>query len=52
MAEFVFKADPKEYDEVAVNKLDGATTRASVVPSDGELFIRTYKHLWCISTKK
>lgn len=48
----VFKASPKEYEELALNKLDGSTTRASIVPSDGELFVRTYKHLWCISTKK
>ncbi len=48
----VFRANPKEYDELARNPLDGATTRASVVPSDGELLIRTYKHLWCIGAKK
>ena len=36
----------------ARNRLDGAITRASIVPSDGELFIRTYKHLWCIAEKK
>lgn len=48
---YVFKADPKEYTEIAANRLDGATTRASLVPSDGELFIRTYKHLWCIAAK-
>ncbi len=48
----VFRADPKEYDEIALNKLDGATTRASIVPSDGEFLIRTYKHLWCVGGKK
>jgi len=48
----VFAPNTKEYDEIARNKLDGATTRASIVPSDGELFIRTYTHLWCISEKK
>ncbi|MBN9122617.1 MAG: PQQ-binding-like beta-propeller repeat protein [Planctomycetes bacterium] len=48
----VFTANPKEYEEIAANKLDGATTRASIVPSDGEFLIRTYKHLWCISAKK
>lgn len=48
----VFKADPKEYDEIAVNKLDGAVTRASIVPSADEFYIRTYKHLWCIGAKK
>jgi outer membrane protein assembly factor BamB len=48
---FVLAAKP-ELDVLAVNKLDGATTRASVVPSGGELFIRTYKHLWCIGPRK
>ncbi len=48
----VFAAEPDEYEEIAANKLDGSTTRASIVPSDGELFIRTYKHLWCIAAKK
>lgn len=27
-------------------------TRASIAASDGELFVRTYKHLWCIAAKK
>jgi len=45
---FVFAPNPKEYDEIAVNKLDGSVTRASIAPSDGEFFIRTYKHLWCV----
>ena len=48
----VFAAKPDEYEEIAANKLDGSTTRASIVPSDGELFIRTYQHLWCIAAKK
>jgi outer membrane protein assembly factor BamB len=48
----VFAANPKEYEEFAVNKLDGSTMRASVAASDGELFLRTYKHLWCIAEKK
>ncbi len=48
----VFAVKPDEYEEIATNKLDGSTTRASIVPSDGELFIRTYKHLWCIAAKK
>ena len=48
----VFAAKSDEYEELAANKLDGSTTRASIVPSDGELFIRTYKHLWCVAEKK
>ena len=47
----VMAAKP-EYEELARNELDRATTRASLVPSDGEIFIRTYKHLWCIADKK
>jgi len=48
---YVLAAKP-ELDLIARNSLDGATTRASLVASDGELFIRTYKHLWCIAEKK
>jgi outer membrane protein assembly factor BamB len=46
---FVLAAKP-ELKVLARNVLN-ETTRASVVPSDGELFIRTYKHLWCIAPK-
>lgn len=46
----VFRASPK-YELLATNKLD-EHTNASLAVSDGELFIRTYKHLWCISAKK
>ncbi len=47
----VFAASPK-YELLARNRLDADTVRASIVPSDGELFIRGYKHLWCIGTRK
>ncbi len=30
----------------------GENTRATPAFSDGEIFIRTYRHLWCISEKK
>jgi outer membrane protein assembly factor BamB len=46
----VFAASPK-YELLATNRL-GEHTNASVAPSDGELFIRTDKHLWCIREKK
>lgn len=46
----VFAARP-EFHEIARNPLK-ETTRASIVPSDGEFFIRTYKHLWCIVERK
>ena len=47
----VIAAKPK-FESIARNELDGAKTQASIVPSDGEFLIRTYKHLWCIAEKK
>ena len=44
---FVLKADPK-MEVLAVNSL-GEFTNASIAPSDGEMFIRTHKNLWCIA---
>ena len=38
-------------ETLAVNSL-GEFTNASLAPSDGEIFIRTHKHLWCIGEKK
>ena len=46
---FVFKASPK-FELVAVNPL-GERSNSSIVPSDGELFIRTHKALRCISER-
>jgi outer membrane protein assembly factor BamB len=46
---FVFKASPK-FELVSVNSL-GEKSNSSIVPSAGELFIRTYKALYCISEK-
>ncbi|MBI1918563.1 MAG: PQQ-binding-like beta-propeller repeat protein [Planctomycetes bacterium] len=45
----VLSAGP-EFKVLARNALN-ETTRASVAVSDGEVFIRTYKHLWCIGKK-
>jgi outer membrane protein assembly factor BamB len=42
----VFAAGPK-YELLSLNKLDEHTD-ASIAISHGDLFIRTYKHLWCI----
>lgn len=44
----VLEASPK-FKVVAVNPLDGALTNASLAASDGEFFIRTHTHLWCIA---
>ena len=46
----VFAANPK-YEVLAQNRL-GEHTDASIAVSNGDLFIRTYKTLWCISEKK
>jgi outer membrane protein assembly factor BamB len=43
---FVLKASPR-FEVLATNSLF-ENTLASVAPSDGHIFIRTYKHLWCI----
>lgn len=47
---FVFKASPT-FELVSVNPL-GERSNSSIVPSDGELFIRTHQALWCIAEKK
>ena len=47
----VFRADPK-MELLADNALDDGMTNASLAVSDGELFIRTYAHLWCIRAAK
>ncbi len=46
----VLAASP-EFKELARNPLR-EMTRASIAVADGELFIRTYKHLWCIANKR
>jgi outer membrane protein assembly factor BamB len=47
---FVLKADPGKVDVLAENKLPDRVL-SSIAISDGELFIRGYKYLWCISKK-
>ncbi len=46
----VLAAAPK-FEQLAFNRL-GEHTNASIAVSDGELFIRTFKHLWCIGGKR
>jgi outer membrane protein assembly factor BamB len=43
----VFAAKP-EYELLATNELDGADTNSSLAISDGDVFLRTFRHLWCI----
>ncbi len=47
---FVLRARPK-FELIAVNPLDGELTNSSLAISDGELFVRTHKHLWRISER-
>jgi outer membrane protein assembly factor BamB len=47
---FIFKASPK-FEVIGVNSLDNELTNASVAVSNGDLFIRTHKNLWCIGGK-
>lgn len=47
----VLKASPK-FEVLTANSLGNEMCNASVAPSDGDLFIRTYKHLWCIGGEK
>ena len=45
----VFKANP-QFQVVSTDPL-GELTRSSIAVSDGQLFIRTYKGLWCIGQR-
>lgn len=47
----VFRADPG-MELLADNALGDGMTNASLAVSDGELFIRTHAHLWCIGAGK
>jgi hypothetical protein len=46
----VLKADPP-FELLAKNKI-GERVLSSCAVSDGEIFIRSYQHLWCIGEKK
>lgn len=48
----VFAAKPT-YELLAVNKLSGGEqTNSSPAISNGQIFLRTFKNLWCIEAKK
>ena len=44
----VFSATPEKYEQLAVNSMADGLTNSSLAVSDGQLFLRTHKHLWCI----
>ncbi len=43
----VFKADPQKFELLAANAL-GEDSNSTPAISDGQIFIRTFKHLYCI----
>ena len=47
----VLKASPK-FEFIGANSVGNEMCNASLAVSDGDLFIRTHKHLWCISEAK
>ncbi len=47
----VFAASPT-YELLATNPLSGESTNSTIVISNGDLFIRTFKHLWCLGETK
>jgi hypothetical protein len=46
----VFKANPEKFEAVATNPLKERSNSTPAI-SNGELFIRTYQALWCISSQ-
>lgn len=46
---FVVAASPR-FELIAKNDM-GEHTKAALAPSDGQLFIRTYKHLYCVGKR-
>jgi hypothetical protein len=50
-ATVILKTGPK-FEQIAINQLDDKMTNSSLAISDGELFIRTHEHLWCIAQKE
>jgi outer membrane protein assembly factor BamB len=47
----VLAAKPK-FEILATNPLGGENTNSSLVISNGQIFIRTFKNLWCIEAKR
>jgi hypothetical protein len=44
---FVLKASPV-FELLRVNSISDGIMNASIAVSEGEIFLRTEKHLWCI----
>ena len=48
---FVLRASPN-FECLVTNSIGGEPMNASLAVSDGEIFIRTDMHLWCIGATK
>jgi outer membrane protein assembly factor BamB len=46
----ILKASPT-FEVLTVNSIGNELTNGSMAVSDGDLFLRTHKHLWCINGK-
>lgn len=46
----VFKPNPDKFESVAVNDL-AETSNSTPAISDGEIFLRTHEHLYCVAAK-
>ncbi len=46
----VFKPNPEQYEVVAENDL-GENSNSTPAVSDGEIFLRTFKHLYCVASQ-
>jgi outer membrane protein assembly factor BamB len=44
---FVIKASP-QFEQLAMNPLGDGLSNSSPAVSDGQIFVRTHQHLWCI----
>ena len=47
-ATVVFKPNPEKFEQVAVNDL-GEPSNSTPAVSDGEIFLRTHKALYCVA---
>lgn len=47
----IFRAG-ETFEQIGVNSIGNEMCNASIAPSNGDLFIRTHKHLWCVGGEK
>ncbi len=49
-ATFIFAADPEKYRQLARNDV-AERSNSTLAIADGQIFLRTYEHLYCIEEK-